>query len=206
MSQHDTYLHRLDRLCHGYVRNSSTNRNRYPIDMIELIKICHSNNESPKLVFNVLLSSTDGNCSFECFLDKMCWNILNINTYTFHYEVEGKYIYSNDSTDKQGSCEVKLYDSINYLGFGKFPCMHAGRFDLYAKDANDNIVLKSENIRKEITYSALDTGMDADYWNKFDVENKGKLSLNDWIEAKNRLNNKSAEFIWKRVFYFVNFM
>eukprot|EP01083_Nonionella_stella_P201117 735944_1 len=71
------------------------------------------------------------------------------------------------------------------------------QFNLYAKDSNCNVLI-NKNIKQQIDV----------IWNRWPekVLFKEKLTLNEWIDAKKRLNIKGDELAWKAMFYFVNFM
>ena len=177
MAQPDIYLYRLDVLSHGYLRQISSHNEECPLDIIELVKIWNTNHQSPKLMFNVLLAEYD-NIVFECFLDKNHWNILNISEYTLEYKTADPYS-SKTQTPLKGECHIKnFYDNDICLGFGKFKSEFSifdksGEFKISAKDAHDNVLIKSHSIDQNVG-CRFELYADVQF-NKFDLENKGKL-------------------------------
>ena len=209
MAQFSVYLHRLDVLSHGYIRQLTSDNKDCPLDIIELIKIWHSYNQCPKLIFNLLLS-IDGDIVFECFLDKHHWNILNINKYTLLYNIRCIGFDDNALAPVQGQCHIhNVYDSDTLLAFGKFH--HArrwyaksGEFKLSATDSKGNILIECDYIRQKIQDSISLYCLVR--FDEFDIENKGQLSLNEWMHSNYTFSNNAHQYVWKRMFYFVNYM
>ena len=206
----ETYIHRLDLLTHGYGKENIQSTT-IPAEVAELIKIWHSNNEIPKLCFN-LLSSHD-EVLFECFFDKNNWNILDIHKYTFKYKTcptEDGETTKNEQDDEGEKDIIHFYDENNLIAFvsiknlnGLYYDSRKGKFTLFAKDSSGEVVAQVDIFEEYRNFLYFVAGIDFDY---IDINDKGKLDLMDWMEVKNTFNIPCDELLWKRIFYCANFL
>ena len=104
------YIKRLDLLTHGYIKEN-IKAMAVPQDVMELIKIWHSNDEVPQLVFNMILQSND-KTAFEVYLDKPHWNILDINKFTLSYDITQIILIAKNKIDAS-----KFYDKEHLITF-----------------------------------------------------------------------------------------
>ena len=89
MSDCHIYLERLEKLAYGYIREKIPNT-PIPKEIVKTIQKWHSNEKSPKLIFDLLLVTTFDSANkiiLECYLDKPHWNILNICRFTVSYDI-----------------------------------------------------------------------------------------------------------------------
>ena len=220
MSLCETYHQRLKLLTNGYVKEITQNM-EIPTEITELIKIWHGKNITPKLQFNMLMSCDK--IMFEIYLDKTDCKVLNINKYTIQYETHHKentfldaaysmYNVEEEIVPKENGQEniTHFYDKHNLIAFvginntnKDYFSSRDGTFKLSAKDTNDCVVAEAD-ISTEYGTS-LYLGIYADF-GKIDVNGKGKVNLKDWMEVKNILNIVCNDLLWKRIFYFANFM
>ena len=207
MSLCDAYCDRLDLVTHGYVKENIKST-PIPTDVVELIKIWHSNHEIPKLCFNLL--SSHEKLLFECFLDKNSCNILDINKYTFKYETRPTEV-TETAVIEEGEKDIThFYDENNLIAFvsiknlnGVFYGSRNGKFILFAKDSRDKVVAQVDIFQEYRNFLYFVARIDFD---EIDINNKDKLYLKDWMELKNTFNISCDELLWKRIFYFVNFV
>ena len=222
----EAYKKRLDLLLDGYVKQNS-NLSIIPIEIIDLIKIWHSNDETPKLILN-LLSIELEQILFECYFDKNHWNILDINKYTLSYEIttdqdevsntlpvdqQSRPYWSNGHQKplvvKTGEKDIThFYDAQNLVGFvslkEEYHYMDVyGKFTLYAKDFSDDIVA-SASITTEIDF---DWGIFCDpQFELIDVNDNQRVVLNEWMRLRKQYELNGDDLLWKRIFYFGNFI
>ena len=211
----------LDLLTHGYSKSNNASDNLIPDEIAELIKIWHSNNELPKLHFN-LLTVADG-LAFEFFWDdKTDCKVLGINKYTFKYETCNKPTYFTEADDEEeeiapnenGQVNIThFYDEQHLVSFVRienrnksFFSQRDGKFRLSAIDLNDNVVTEVEICQ---SYSGMGWGGNViEDCGQIGLRNKGTLYLKDWMGLKDKFHILCAcdDLLWKRLFYFANFM
>lgn len=202
-----SYLKRLDLLTHGYIKDISEASNT-PNEIINMIKIWHSNNEAPKLICNLL---TIGDAILECYLDRNHWNILDIDRYA------ATYIIDNSERNIKGTCDTsKFFEKENLISFITKPDELRGLpwdgnnwvdVRISAKDSKGENIAQSDVITFDLDDLDIPYLIVIDFDKTgIDVNNEGKVSLNEWMMFKNKIENEEDDLLWKRIFYFANFM
>ena len=218
------YQERLDLLTHGYVKENIKDVN-IPIEIIKLMKLWHSNLEIPKLIFNIIKISEEGDkIALECYLDKPDWGILDIQKYHISYDIAPSSAPNTDSdSDEYAECVyfvqegekiiTHFYVKEQSLAFvfinSRQPTrMKTCNFTLCAKNSNDKTV-NANYINHIYKHGNSEWAVTCDF-SLIDIKNKGKITLDEWVLLGDKLDSgfkkKIDNSLWIRIFYFANFM
>ena len=239
MSDCHIYLDRLEKLSHGFIREQIPNT-PIPNDIVKAIQKWHSNEKSPKLIFDLLLVTSFNSANkifLECYLDEPHWNILNICRFSVSYDIYTR-IWIEDElanwrrTQAQGAHAYisNYYNDENLIAmFGIDIDMEdignedttdfedwlygdelEGTFELYAKDADNNILIKAEIKDIPLRYCYRNDavrlkGEVFDYFEEIEDESE-KISLKEWMSLKDKLDIYWYDLLWRRIFYLANHM
>ena len=211
MSLLDVYPRRLDLCICGYSKQNI--KSEIPNDVIKMIKTWHSDNQVAKLklVFSLLLiTQRDYQVVFESYLKGNDLNLLDVSKYSFSSSVmfqDQNDFYCYEQIDQDID---HIYDNEQYLSYMSIKIGRKslkGDFNVIARDSMNNVIAESKIELSE--YRCYDKSkqllVDARL-SSIDVNKNGRLSLNEWVALKHENNISDNDFLWKRVFYFANFM
>ena len=221
-------------LIYGYLREIGL---LIPVEIFELIKLWQTRH--PNLIINVIYNQWS--FELEIYLDSKAHKLLNIDSYKINYGKIANYNKSKWSKYSQNydttNAEIDEKDkktliinknnikSDNHIAFIKQDWIngdcnyHPALFECFGLDKNGKILLKSAPITCTSRHGWLRCGgpimptMTVYNFKVIDIENKGFVTLNEWILSLKKLNilndnnndNDIDELLIKRIFYYINF-